>query len=111
ALGVLTAKGTARACATIAVAGAASILAMHTIGGAPGGVWTAGVPYLLADGHNLLVVAIAVALLAGAAVALYSIAANGDDVRIANVRNGETVKPDWITHFGAAKVASIPLFL
>jgi glucose/mannose transport system permease protein len=110
-LGVLTAKATTWSYATIAMVGAASILAMHMLGGAPAGVWTAGVPYLLTVGHNLLIVAIALALLAGAAVALYSIAANGDDVRLANVRNGETVKPDWITRFGAAKVASIPLFL
>jgi glucose/mannose transport system permease protein len=59
----------------------------------------------------LLIVAIIAALLAGSAASLYSIVANGDDVRISNMRNGETIKPDWITRFGAAKVASIPLFL
>jgi glucose/mannose transport system permease protein len=111
ALGVLTAKTTSRFYSAIVVVGALSILTMHTLGGAPVRVWTAGVPYLLTDGHNLLIVAIAAALLSGAAVALYSIAANGDDVRLANVRNGETVRPDWVTRFGAAKVASIPLFL
>jgi glucose/mannose transport system permease protein len=110
-LGVLNAKVTTWFYLAIAAVVAASILAMHTLGGAPGGVWTSGVPYLLGDGHNPLIVAIVAALVAGSAVALYSIAANGDDVRLANVRNGETVKPDWITRFGAAKVASIPLFL
>lgn len=110
-LGVLSAKTTTWFYLTIAVVGGASILAMHSIGGAPVGVWTSGVPYVLTIGHNLLIVAIIALLLAGAAAALYSIVANGDDVRQANVRNGETVRPDWITRFGAAKIASIPLFL
>lgn len=111
ALGVLTARATTWFYVVIAAVFAVAVIAMHTLGRAPGGVWATGVPYVLTDGHNLLIVAIAAALFVGAAVALYSIAANGDDVRIANVRNGETVKPDWITRFGAAKVASIPLFL
>jgi glucose/mannose transport system permease protein len=111
AVGVLTGRMTSWFYIAIAVILGISVIGLHTLAGAPGGVWTTGVPYVLTDGHNLLILAIAAALLAGGAVSLYSIAANGDDVRITNMRNGETVKPDWITRFGAAKVASIPLFL
>ena len=111
ALGVLSARLTTWFYVAIAVVIAASVIAIHTLGGAPAHVWTSGIPYALTDGHNPLIVAIVAALVAGSAVALFSIAANGDDVRLANVRDGETVKPDWITRFGAAKIASIPLFL
>jgi glucose/mannose transport system permease protein len=110
-LGVLSTRAASGFYLTIAVVAAASIMSMHVFGGAPAAVWTTGVPYLLTDGHNLLIAAMAAALVIGSAATLYSIAANGDDVRAANVRNGETIKPDWITRFGAAKVASIPLFL
>lgn len=111
AVGVLTARAATWFYVAIAAIAALSVIGLHTLAGAPGGVWTTGVSYVLTDGHNLLILAIAAAMLAGAAVALYSIVANGDDVRVANVRNGETIKPDWVTRFGAAKVASIPLFL
>jgi glucose/mannose transport system permease protein len=88
-----------------------ALVGIHVLSGAPVAVWTTGVPYALTDGHNPLIAAIAVALFAGSIVSLVSIVAAGDDVRIANVRNGQTVRPDWITRFGAAKVASIPLYL
>ena len=110
-LGLLRARVTTGFYITIAVVFALSVLGLHTLGAAPAGVWTTGVPYVLTDGHNPLLLAIIAALIAGSIVALYSISAAGDDVRIANVRNGETVRPDWITRFGAAKIASIPLFL
>jgi glucose/mannose transport system permease protein len=49
--------------------------------------------------------------LVAAAASLYSIALAGDDVLNWHVRNGETVKPDWLTRFAAAKIASGPMFL
>ena len=110
-LGVLTARATTGFYVTIAIVVALGLVGLHGLAGSPASLWTAGVPYVLTDGHNLLIVGIAAALFAGSIVSLYSIAAAGDDVRLANVRNGETVRPDWITRFGAAKVASIPLFL
>jgi glucose/mannose transport system permease protein len=109
--GAFSSGVTTRFYAAIAVIFGLSILAMHTLGGAPGNVWTSGVPHVVSGGHNPLVLAIAAALFAGSMVALYSIVAAGDDVRLANVRNGETIRPDWVTRYGAAKVASIPLFL
>jgi glucose/mannose transport system permease protein len=60
---------------------------------------------------NPILLAYIALLAAGAVVALTSIAAGGDIVSIANMRNGETVRPDWVTRFAAAKIASIPLFL
>ncbi len=110
-LGVLTARATSGFYITIAVVLGLSVIGLHTLSAAPAAVWTTGVPYVLTDGHNLLILAITAALFVGSLVALYSIVAAGDDVRIANVRNGETVRPDWITRFGSAKIASIPLFL
>jgi glucose/mannose transport system permease protein len=111
AFGALSARATSIAYIVVAAIFGVSVVSMHAFGGAPAAVWTTGVPYALTGGHNLLIVAIAAALMAGSIVSLYSIVAAGDDIRVANVRNGETVKPDWITRFGAAKVASIPLYL
>jgi glucose/mannose transport system permease protein len=48
---------------------------------------------------------------ASAVAALYSIAAAGDDIRLNKIRNGEVVRPDWLTRFAAAKIASAPMFL
>ena len=110
-VGVFTARQTSIGLSAVGGVILLGAIGLHTLGQAPAAVWPYGVPYVLTDGHNPLIVAIAAALVAASAVALYSITANGDDVRTANVRNGETVKPDWITRFGAAKVASIPLFL
>jgi glucose/mannose transport system permease protein len=110
-LGVLTARATAGFYLVIALVLVLALVGIHVLSGAPVAVWTTGVPYALTDGHNPLIAAIAVALFAGSIVSLVSIVAAGDDVRIANVRNGQTVRPDWITRFGAAKVASIPLYL
>jgi glucose/mannose transport system permease protein len=49
--------------------------------------------------------------LVAAAAALYSIVVAGDDIRAWNVRNGETIRPDWLTRFASAKIASGPMFL
>jgi glucose/mannose transport system permease protein len=109
--GVLSSRATTGYYGAIAIIVVLSVIGLHTLGGAPASVWGTGVPYVLTSGLNLLILAIAALLAAGSAISLYSVVAAGDDVRLANVRNGETVKPDWITRFGAAKIASIPLFL
>lgn len=54
--------------------------------------------------------ALVLAFAAGAA-ALYSIVVAGDNILQWNVRNGETIRPDWLTRFAAAKIASGPMFL
>ncbi|RYE10015.1 MAG: sugar ABC transporter permease [Hyphomicrobiales bacterium] len=84
---------------------------MHTLGNAPAEAWTQGVPAVLTRGYNPVLIAYIVLIGAAAVVSLASIVAAGDLVRVTNMRNGETVRPDWITRFGAAKIASIPLFL
>jgi glucose/mannose transport system permease protein len=110
-LAVFSARQTSIAYVVVAIVFALSLLGLHVWAAAPASVWSNGVPYVLADGHNPVLLAIIAALCGAAILSLSSIAANNDDVRIANVRNGETVRPDWVTRFGAAKVASIPLFL
>ena len=57
-----------------------------------------------------LVLACGTAVLAAAA-SLYGIVAAGDRLGDWHVRAGETVRPNWLTRFAAAKIASVPLFL
>jgi glucose/mannose transport system permease protein len=57
-----------------------------------------------------LALAIAAALLAAIA-ALYGVVSTGDTLANWHIRAGATVRPDWLTRFAAAKLASIPLFL
>jgi glucose/mannose transport system permease protein len=110
-LGVFSARRTMIAYITVAVVFALSLAGLHIWAKAPASVWANGVPYVLTDGHNPILLGVIVSLWIASILSLSSIAANNDDVRLANVRNGETVRPDWITRFGAAKIASIPLFL
>ena len=49
--------------------------------------------------------------LVAAAGSLYSIVVAGDDILDWHVRDGVTVRPDWLTRFSAAKIASGPMFL
>jgi glucose/mannose transport system permease protein len=49
--------------------------------------------------------------LVGAAASLYGIVVAGDDIRVWKVVNGRTVRPDWLTRFAAAKIASGPMFM
>jgi len=46
-----------------------------------------------------------------AAASLYGIVVAGDDIRVWKVRNGHTIRPDWLTRFAAAKIASGPMFM
>ena len=59
---------------------------------------------------SFLAALILLALVAAAAL-LFSIQVNGDDIRNWHVANGELVRPDWLTRFAAAKIASTPMFL
>lgn len=110
-LGVLNGRRTTLGYIAIAIVAALSLLALHGLNSAPIDIWTTGVPTILARAQNPIVLAFIALSGASAIVALASINAAGDQVRVANMRNGETVRPDWVTRFGAAKVASIPLFL
>lgn len=49
--------------------------------------------------------------LVGAAALLFSIQVNGDEIRNWRLVNGELMRPDWLTRFAAAKIASTPMFL
>jgi glucose/mannose transport system permease protein len=49
--------------------------------------------------------------LVAAAASLYGIVVAGDDIRVWKVVNGRTVRPDWLTRFAAAKIASGPMFM
>lgn len=57
-----------------------------------------------------LVGAVVLAAAAGT-VSLASIVAAGDSIRATHIRNGVVVRPDWLTRFAAAKIASAPMFL
>jgi glucose/mannose transport system permease protein len=109
-VGVFDQKRTNWGLITIAVIVALALLLLHLVAGAPGSVW-GDVPSVLLSKSNPILLAYIALCGAGAIVALTSIAAGGDIVRISNMRNGETVRPDWVTRFAAAKIASIPLFL
>lgn len=65
----------------------------------------------VASGLQLPLVGAIVFAAASAVLALYSIVAAGDDIRQIKVRNGHVVRPDWLTRFAAAKLASAPMFL
>jgi glucose/mannose transport system permease protein len=110
-LDVLSRRATSWAYIAIAIVVVLSLLVLHALNSAPVDVWTLGVPSILTRGSNPILLAYIVLAGAAAVVSLVSIAAAGDIVRVANMRNGETVRPDWITRFAAAKIASIPLFL
>jgi glucose/mannose transport system permease protein len=64
-----------------------------------------------AAGFSLYLSGQIILAIAAAAVSLYSIVADGDDIGDWRVRRGEVVRPDWVTRFAAAKVASAPMFM
>ena len=64
---------------------------------------TAGFPSYLAT-------SILLALVASAAY-LFSIQVGGDRIRNWHIVDGELVRPDWLTRFAAAKIASAPMFM
>ncbi len=65
----------------------------------------------VASGLQLSLTAGVVLAAAAAATALYSIVAAGDRIGATMVHNGEIIRPDWLTRFSAAKIASAPMFL
>jgi glucose/mannose transport system permease protein len=80
------------------------------------GVWAlaSAIALGLAIGQRALplpLTATGVGALLAALVALYGIVAKGDRIGNWHMQGGQLVRPNWLTRFAAAKLASIPLFL
>lgn len=69
-----------------------------------------GLAFIATNWPPMLVAEVTAAGLAALA-ALYGVTTTGDKISNWRSRRGQTVRPDWLTRFAAAKLASVPLFL
>jgi len=66
---------------------------------------------LTAAGFPSYLAALILLALVASAACLFSIQVGGDNIWNWHVVDGELVRPDWLTRFAAAKIASAPMFL